>query len=111
MSKGIIVGNLTANGSLFINIEGFSGTRFTLKVDGVTLSGGSLAVKGGDGVNYEPVMVTDPTDGTHAALAVAGGSSTMGSQSFDACCSHLEFELTGATSPDVDVTLFPEPRS
>jgi hypothetical protein len=106
MSKGILLGTLSANGALGLDIQSFSATRFSIFLGGTSMGGGDLAVEGGVVGDLQPVMITDPTDGSHAAIIL----SVLGLYTFDACCEYLNFDLTGSITPDLDLTLFPEPR-
>lgn len=105
MPKGIIVGTLTGNGSLFVNVQPLFATRFTLIVSGTV--NGSLVVKGGTATVREDVMVTSPSAGqTHNNFPIG----LVGAYTFEAICEELEFALTGSTSPDMDLVLYPEAR-
>ena len=112
-NKGIFVGTLDSTpSSVDINISRLSATRFTARFDGITFSGSTVYIQGGDGTVFENVKVTSPASGViHTSLDITGAASSMGSYTFDAVCSHLRFNLTGGANPDVDITLFPEPRS
>jgi len=106
MSKGISLGNLAANGALGISIQEYAATRFSIYLGGTSIGAGDLAVEGGVAGDLQPVMITDPTNGAHSAIIL----SVLGLYTFDACCAYLNFDLTGSTNPDLDLTLFPEPR-
>ena len=106
MSKGISLGNLAADGSLTINVSGFSSTRFGLHSSGDD-GGGILAIKGGDGTNNQVLFITDPADASHSGIIMTAPGLIV----FDALCEQLEFVLGVSTNPDLDLVLFPQPRS
>jgi hypothetical protein len=107
MPKGIVLGTLTDNGSLNAQVQGDAGTRYSVFLDG-GLGGGTLAFEGGDGVNFAPIMLMDPSDGSHNALIV---QSDPGLYTFDALCRELRFTLTLATTPSLTITLYKQMRS
>jgi len=106
MSRGYALGTLSDNGSLGYFIQPISATRFSIYLGGTSIGTGDVAVEGGVVGDLQPVMITDPADGSHAAIVL----SVLGLYTFDTCCEYLNFVLTGATNPDLELTLFPEPR-
>jgi hypothetical protein len=107
MSRGIPVGNFAANGSLLLSLEGMWGTKFTILITGTAGVFGAIVIEGGTSSNREEIQVTNPAAGsTHSQLAIGG----YGAYTFDACCDMLEFVLSGSTTPDIDLVLFPELR-
>jgi hypothetical protein len=109
MSKGISLGNFSGDGNFVQQVEAYSSSRYSLFLDG-DFGGGAVTVLGSaDGVNYAAVMLTDPAEGaTHTAISI---SLNPGLYTFTALCAFLKVVMTGSTGPDLDVTLFPEPRS
>ncbi len=108
MSKGILLGTLSADGALVKRVESFAASRYSVFIDG-DYSGGSVAFEASaDGITYVPIMITNPADGLSSVLVATLFS---GIYSFAALCAWLRFDLTGATTPDLDFHLFPEPRS
>ncbi len=108
MSKGYLLGTLSANGSLGLDVEGFYAPLWSLFIDGGTYGGGAIAFEGGDGSSYTPIMITNPANaGTHSALIA---STQLGLHTFNAICARLRFTLSGSTSPNLTLTLFPQLR-
>jgi hypothetical protein len=106
-ANGITVGTFAANGSLVLPIHALWGTRFTLLVTGTAGVFGAIALKGGTSAVREVIYVTNPAAGsTHTALAI----DAVGAYTFDVCCESMEFVLSGSTTPDLDLVLFPEAR-
>lgn len=106
MPKGVSVGNLSADGSLYCNVEGLSADLYSLLLTG-GFGGGDLAIKGGDGTVFEAVRISDPSAGVlHSNIEM----SAAGLYTFRALCARLEFELSGSAGPDLDITIFPAPR-
>lgn len=108
MPRGISVGNLAANGALSIKVQTMSASEFGLLVTGTAGVFGSLALEGGDGEgNDESIYVSD-TDGSAAAIAAIAAN---GLYMFRALCDTLTFTLSASTTPDIDLILYPKPRS
>jgi len=112
MSRYLHVGNFdTGDGDLIADVRGYSASKWSVLYNGVTFSGGTVTLYGGDGIIYELVKVTDLNDGTFVDIALGGGTVSQGLVTFDALCSYFKFTLSGSTSPLLSVFLFPEPRS
>jgi len=110
MSKAEYIGLLEDNGTLYYDAQNKFATRWTLLVAGTSFQGGSLAVNGGDGTTYVPVMLTDPADGTHVALTFGGGATYLRPYTFDAACDFFQFVLSGGSSPTIELWMLPEQR-
>ncbi len=94
--------------SIVHRVTGEFATSFTLVVGGDFGSGGVLAILGGNDDARERIRIFDPATGASFELDAIASS---GMYSFKACCTVLEFALSGSTSPDLEVTLFQEPRA
>lgn len=107
MSLGTVVGNFAGNGALVVSVEEYFAGKYSLLVTGTAGVFGTLTVKGGTGAAREVVKVTDPTNGASHSDLVIGA---VGAYVFEVQCDSLEFVLAGSTTPDLDLTLFPESR-
>jgi hypothetical protein len=105
-AKGIVLGELTANGTLSLDATSIFGGRYGVLLTG-SIGAGNVTVKGGDGTNQEVVQVIDPTDGSGSPIATW---TTVGLFLIDALCRKLDFVLAGSTTPTLTIVVFPEGR-
>jgi len=108
MSKRFDLGTLDADGSLTLQVDHMSASQFSLILDGDPDSGTVAFTGSADGVNFYPIMLTNPFD---ASVHNAIEATLVGHYTFNALCAFLRFTLSGSGSPDLTMTLFPEPRS
>lgn len=103
---------ILTSASFIHNIQGYAASLFTVLLAGTTLGASprNIAFEGGDGTNFAPIMITDPADGSHTALAVSGISTNLRAYTFQALCSHLRFSYTG-DAPNCYVYLYAERRA
>lgn len=107
MSKGIVLGSFSADGEFVHQVDSYSASRYSLFLDG-DFGGGAVTILGGDGTNFEAVMLTNPADGAaHTAISISANS---GFYTFNALCAFLKIVMAGSAGPTLAVTLFPEPR-
>ena len=111
MSKGIFVGTTPSLPATFdVDVSGFASDFYCLDVNGTSLLSATLSIFGGDGANFELILITDDSNAAvHQDLIVSGNSTNMKTFPFYALCSHLRFDLVGGT-PEISLTLFPRPR-
>lgn len=108
--KGIFVGTTPDLPATFdVDVSGLFARFWVLNLSGISFQSSVLTLLGGDGENYEAIMVTNYSDSTHTLLSVQGVASKIGSYPFEALCSHFRFVFTGGT-PDIDITLIPQMR-
>lgn len=108
MSKAILLGTLTADGTLTHSNQGFFGKRFSALVSGSFGSpAGTLTIEAGIPGTTERIKVLDPATGGFSEVMLIN---SVGLYTFEANCESLEFILAGATSPSLAINLFPENR-
>lgn len=105
MSKAINLGILTGNGTLTINLKSFFAYHWSVYTVGSD-GGGSTAIEAGTVDDVVPVQIINPANGAHVPLVIT----QPGLYNFDVCCVRMDFVLTGATAPALNIFLFPEPR-
>jgi len=89
-----------------VDISGNFGCKFSLLLRG-GMGGCTMAVEGGDGTTFAPVMVTSPASGsTHTALTMTA----TGLYTFSACCTHLRLSLSGGAAPTIAYAVLTEAR-
>lgn len=108
MSRGVLLGTLSADGSLSLDVAAYHGSLWSLFIGGTTFGTGTLAFEGGDGTDFEPIMLTDDADASHVALEAV---TTLGLYTFEAMCEVLRFTLAGATTPNLVLTMYPEQKA
>ena len=109
-AKGIAVGAFADNGTISLNIAGFSGTRWGLLCE-LDFDSGSLTLEGGDTNGTERVRVYDyPQAAAPGVFVVIPAITAVGLYMFEAMCEQLDFVLAGSTTPTLSLTLFPQAR-
>ena len=111
MSRRLDLGQFpSGDSSIFFNASEFAGGRWMVGVGNGGFGGGVVHLKGGDGTNYEAIQVLKTANATWRPLTISGASANLAIYFFECACSHLEFEMIGATAPGCNVYLFPRMR-
>ena len=99
----ITKGPLTANGTLSFDVRGFFAHHFSFYPRDSN-GGGIIAIEAGISGNVAPARLINPLDGTFIAHVASG----LGLHNMEMPCEQIDFVLTGATAPNLFITLFPE---
>lgn len=112
MAKGIFVGTLTAGGqSVDFDAQGYFASKWTVFFGGTTFSGATVEIQGGDGTNFAPLYEYDNVNGAWGPRVGSGSNAKIVPCMINCSCSHLRFAMTGGTSPNISIYLWPQRRS
>lgn len=107
MSKRIDIGTFSGNDTFTFDARGFAFSRITLAFHSGVFDGGTVTFKAGITGATENIQVTSKIDpSTQLPMIV----NFPGYYTIDILCEEMLFAMTGATSPTIQLSVFPEPR-